>query len=880
MAIATLSSFVEVLCHASILEIEQREELLRIQDNYQSSRELAQELLRREWITAFQANQMLQGKAQDLQFGSFTLLERIGEGGMGQVYKARQRGLNRVVALKVIRRECLGNSKAVARFQREIRLAGQLAHPHIVRAYDADQVDGAYYIAMEFIDGVDLAHFVKKQGPLLVPQACDYIRQAALGLQYAYERGMVHRDIKPANLLVTQRVDKTHASSARVLRPNLKDPRGGGVIRRADFDFPWGMVKLLDLGLARWTDPDTGRSATQLTQLGSVMGTPEFIAPEQARDSHKIDIRADLYSLGCTLYFLLSGQVPFPNGSLTEKLLQHQFDVPESLSVVRRRRLMQKGTLPPDGLGVDVPYAIEEVVRRLMAKKPDDRHDTPAALADDLSNLIDQLAKGTLPDGPRSDASAVTEEVAALAPPEALSSDKSFDLKLESSTMLDKPIVAVKQRSKLATRGLRTKVAFVAAGLFVVLAGLMAAVATSRSGRPSAAEPAPKSDEIPWKKAVQKALAKRLGWDEIRQELVRLRAQNPAGPQAKEISDAIRLLPSAFDRFDRSRNVPVPAQKAFAFPELVGVLGTSKGYFKQPATQALVSPNGRWLAANDDALRVWETPATPLTLPTTGAPTTGAPSRVLRLAFAPDSRVLAVAQEDTTISLWDVPGRQKIRTLDKHTKPATRLAFSPDGATLASASSEGTIVLWDHANGSPRRSIDAHAKEIHSLAFSPDGQFVFWGSDAGEIRWARTQDGMSPNDWTLPTGAGPARVIAFQPGGRLVVCGGGDGKLLFASWDGQRLVEKARHDRNKMPVNEVAFAPDGRTFVAASSDHTVSLWDVANCRPERSWALHAPAVSAAFAPDGRHFVVGCSNALVCVFRLESHDLDALSKAIE
>ncbi len=514
MAIATLSSFVDMLLSASILEIEQCDEVVRIQDNYQSSRELAQELLRREWITAFQANQILLGKGGDLQFGSFTLLERIGEGGMGQVFKARQRGLNRVVALKVIRRECLGNSKAVARFQREIRLAGQLAHLHIVRAYDADQVDGAYYIAMEFIDGVDLAHLVKKEGPLPVNLACDYIRQAALGLQYAHERGLVHRDIKPANLLVTQRFEKTHASSARMLRPSLAKtpgaPGASGVLRRADFDFRWGLVKILDLGLARWTDPDTGRSATQLTQLGSVMGTPEFIAPEQARDSHKIDIRADLYSLGCTLYFLLSGQVPFPNGSLTDKLMAHQLDVPESVSVVRRRRMLKKGTLAADAQPDDVPYAIEELVRRLMAKKADDRHDTPAALAEDLSNLLDQLAKGTLPAGPCAPLSDITEEMPAppLATPlvAPLSADKSIDLNLESTTtMRGKPIVAVKPRSKLATRGLRTKIAFVAAALLVVLAGLMVAVASSRSGRPGAAEPpATKSDDIPWKKAIQK----------------------------------------------------------------------------------------------------------------------------------------------------------------------------------------------------------------------------------------------------------------------------------------------------------------------------------------------------------------------------------------
>ncbi len=185
---------------------------------------MAQELIRREWLSPYQVNQLFQDRGGELVLGQYSILERLGEGGMGQVFKACQRNLHRIVALKVIRRESLHNPRAIQRFQREIRAAGQLSHPNIVRAYDADEVNGTYFIAMELIDGMDLAKLVHEAGPLQVAQACDYIRQAALGLQHAHECGMVHRDIKPANLLVTRptetaphrkREDKRDATATR-----------------------------------------------------------------------------------------------------------------------------------------------------------------------------------------------------------------------------------------------------------------------------------------------------------------------------------------------------------------------------------------------------------------------------------------------------------------------------------------------------------------------------------------------------------------------------------------------------------------------------------------------------------------------------------------
>src|ERR1043166_7536309 len=306
MAAATIASFVDGVLQSQLLEPAQAEDLRRFCTDFADVRALAVEILRRNWLTAFQINQILQSKGADLTIGPFVLFQRVGEGGMGQVFKARQKVLNRVVALKVIRKQCLGNPKVILRFMREIRAAGQLNHPHIVRAYDADQVNGTYYIAMEFIDGVDLARLVRDQGPLPVDQACEYIRQAALGLQHAYERGMVHRDIKPANLLVTRAITSDRRrSSGMIPRPQIVPAKSGmvalsahakssGQFPRIDAaapdPYPWGVVKILDMGLARCTDPITGQTASHLTQLGSVMGTPEYIAPEQARNSHTSDI--------------------------------------------------------------------------------------------------------------------------------------------------------------------------------------------------------------------------------------------------------------------------------------------------------------------------------------------------------------------------------------------------------------------------------------------------------------------------------------------------------------------------------------------------------------------------------------------------------------
>jgi hypothetical protein len=278
--------------------------------------------------------------------GEYELLERLGAGGMGEVYRARHRRLGKLVALKVLGQARLGCGEALARFRREAEAVGQLDHPHLVEAHDAGEHDGVVYLVLKLIDGVDLQRLVKERGPLPADEACELVRQAALGLQHLHERGLVHRDIKPSNLMRT----------------------------------PAGTVKVLDLGLARLRSSTT---ADELTAPNVLMGTPDYLAPEQIDNAAGVDIRADLYSLGATLFYLLTGKAPFDHhrGTLA-KLKAHGHEPPPDVRALRP----------------DVPDGVAALVARLLAKRPEQRFATPQELADALAPFTTPAA--TRP-GPR-----------------------------------------------------------------------------------------------------------------------------------------------------------------------------------------------------------------------------------------------------------------------------------------------------------------------------------------------------------------------------------------------------------------------------------------------------------------------------------------------
>jgi serine/threonine-protein kinase len=310
---------------------------------------VARALINRGVLTVFQARQILAGKPESLLLGQYLLLDQVGQGGLGRVYKAVHLTMRRVVAIKVLPQE---------EFQREVQATVQLNHPNIVTAYDASEADGERFLVMEYVDGPSLEDLVKKQGPLPIGVACELMRQAARALQYAHDQGMVHRDIKPSNLLITF-VDDTQT---------LEDA-GRGRGRQAEAgEIP--IVKILDFSLARVAPPgsEVGLGTIQ-AKAGAIIGTPDFISPEQARDIHSTDIRSDLYSLGCTFYYTLTGQVPFPSKNVLEKLGKH----------------LMRDPYPVEKLRPEIPTPVAAIVRRLMAKNPDDRYQTPAELAQQLT---------------------------------------------------------------------------------------------------------------------------------------------------------------------------------------------------------------------------------------------------------------------------------------------------------------------------------------------------------------------------------------------------------------------------------------------------------------------------------------------------------------
>jgi eukaryotic-like serine/threonine-protein kinase len=347
MAIHSTGSLIDSLRSFRLISAEQYQELLSYTPGKGTDpRPLAKRLVQRGWLTVYQMNQLFAGNGKQLAIGSYRVLDRLGQGGLSTVFKAQHVELDLTVALKIIRPEVLSNAEGRQQFLKEIEAMTRLDHPNIVQFCDADQHEETCFFAMEYVDGIDLGKQIRLSGPASVRDACDWIRQAALGLQHAHERNLVHRDIKPVNLFLT------HAPvAAHVGVPPTKPPRG--------------VIKILDWGLANLRCPSASGTPPLETLSKGLVGTADYLSPEQARDAATVDIRGDIYSLGCTLYYLLTGQPLFPEGTLMQKILKHQ----------------QAEPAPVDGFRADVPAALNVVLRRMLAKGAEARYQTPAAVA-------------------------------------------------------------------------------------------------------------------------------------------------------------------------------------------------------------------------------------------------------------------------------------------------------------------------------------------------------------------------------------------------------------------------------------------------------------------------------------------------------------------
>ncbi len=310
--------------------------------------ELPQALVDAGLLTDWQTGQLRKGRHKGFMLGKYRLLQLLGAGGMSSVYLAENTTLHQRVAIKVLPLKRVQQSSFLGRFRREAQLAFRLSHQNVARAFDLDHVGEIHFIVMEYVDGVDLHAKVKREGPLAVRDAVEYLRQAALGLHHAHEEGLVHRDVKPSNLMLDRK----------------------------------GVIKVLDLGLAMGDDEEAASLTREHDER--VLGTADYLAPEQATDSHTVDRRSDIYSLGCTLHYLLVGKAPFAQGKLAERVQAHLKKPPPNLVEER----------------ADVPLPIAQIYFRMMEKHPDARPQTALEVAESLAawlaaNPADSPSGGT-----------------------------------------------------------------------------------------------------------------------------------------------------------------------------------------------------------------------------------------------------------------------------------------------------------------------------------------------------------------------------------------------------------------------------------------------------------------------------------------------------
>jgi serine/threonine protein kinase len=324
-------------------------------------------LVANRYLTAYQAERLVRGKTDHFFFNDYKLLDRIGVGRMAGVFKAVHR-LGQVVAIKVLPPSRVKDPQAFGRFQREARLALRLKHPNLVRTFQTGECDKIYYLVMEYLDGETLEEVLRRRQRLPVEEAVRLVHQALLGLQHLYEKGIVHRDLKPANLmLVTSELDTTLQAT----------------------------VKILDIGVARSFFDENAPAAEEpeaLTNKGELLGSPDYLAPEQARDAHAADIRADIYSLGCVLYHCLTGQPPFADGNAVQKIVKHATVRPQPLRSFDSQSLSEKGTrlgvASPFRTGFQTPEGLQPILDRMLAKSPSDRYTIPSKAARALEGFL------------------------------------------------------------------------------------------------------------------------------------------------------------------------------------------------------------------------------------------------------------------------------------------------------------------------------------------------------------------------------------------------------------------------------------------------------------------------------------------------------------
>lgn len=832
--------------------------------------ELVQAIGREPSFVAEQASSTDLERPELGELGQYRLLEKLGEGGMGAVYKALHTSLKRLVALKVLPAERMKDEQAVNRFRREMEAVGKLDHPNIVRATDAGQVDDTHYLVMELVEGVDLSTLVRRVGPLGPAAACELIRQAAVGLQEAHEHGMVHRDIKPSNIMLAR------------TRRGTKPPT----------------VKVLDLGLAL-LDEKNSAERRELTSTGQMMGTLDYMAPEQGSDSHEVDIRADIYSLGATLYKLLCGESPFPSS---------KYDTPVKM-------IMALATEAAPSIAAkrnDLPPELVTIVDRMLAKSPDDRYATPQKVADalapfaegaDLAALLESVA-GSLRE-PEVDQSAVATHESLKSG--SVETDATIDMQSSPHTLQEE----VEAQASVPGGELHSTPAIQAQGWWSNRRNLTVAAATALAGvillgviltftfKDGTVVVATPGDELPedlkvvlsggdkpivitaenkWKVSVgpgdyqisveggddkfdimkERVSVSRFGRTLITIEYkknvaVASRVERPAEspPQAED-------APSPFDKYRHDDVDPhglamagggalekAPKELAFVFGDsrLNSPTGTNAVAWN-PAGKELASPVMTWDAETGQLKRVM------------------VPDGYSRdLAYRADGRQLASvsASGDGGVHLWDPQTGEELRKFDSHDRQKVYcVAYSPDGKQIASGAHDGRLIIWSPETGDVSHSIQARTDgALFGVAFSPDGKMVAVcgpGTKDGTPRAFLAVYNATNGELLRAIDIGTEQQslavsrIAFTPAGKLVATVGHEIHVYDVGTGDNELT--LRGEGANGPFTSVDVGHNGRRIAACTYGAQVFVWDAESGKQLLNTQCVGSGKSVKFSPDG------------------------------
>ncbi len=734
---------------------------------------LSRALVRAGKLTPYQAGAVAQGKSKGLIIGRYIILDRLGAGGMGVVFKAKHRVTSRVVALKILTPSLTRNRDAVTRFRREAEAAARLNHPNVVSVLDADEDRGVHFLVLDYIEGCDLDRLVRDCGPLPIGQAIDALAQAARGLEAAHARGIVHRDIKPGNLMLD---------------------RGGA-------------VKVLDLGLARLIDavyhPDHKPGMT-LTQAHTYMGTVDFMAPEQADDSRTADHRADIYSLGCTVFFLLTGKAPFDAPSVLKRLWEHQERPAPSLLEPRP----------------EVPQALESLYQAMMAKRPEDR---PASMAEVAARL--DACRSTLAEVKEAREGLESSASAAMARSEP-KPDPAAALAAINLSDGDRGLVAQPSPRATAGRDRGRRPVWIAAGAVVLAATIAAIALIPRRGPAPPPKPPDRAD------AVARDGAPANGPSPDPHDT---RPPAPAPLKAPEpFVEVARLV------CDDSRTV----ESVCVTPDGKIISGCANGLVQiwDPATgleiRRLWHPNAvrpvalfpdglRAVSGCDDGkARVWDLRTGRLirTIPVYKG-------RVLTVAVSPDGRSILAGGDDPELRLFDAADGREIRRVAS-APFVFSVAFTTDGKTFLAGANDGSIVVGKVEGGGPPEVLSAGAggqrkpfgatiwtlavadDGRHVISTSSDGQAILWDlASRREVRRAKLPDCR-------------VRSAAIEPNGRRAILG-----IQFGQYTGSGALATWDLDSDALAkVGRTAPAPLGLTLLpgggvaTAGADGSVRVW--------------------------------------------------------